>query len=278
MGSLTKLITELHLVDISQALILTIIGFFVARIASNSLCRFFKNRLSPHQSMLVRRVIFYIIFFLFITSAIQQLGFRLTALLGATGLITVALGIASQTSMSNVISGLFIIGEKPFEIGDTIKVNDLQGEVIAINYLSVRIRTSDNMMVRIPNELLIKSPITNISYFPIRRFDLTFALPQKSDLEMIKQKLLDLAKANAACLDEPPAVITVASLIDNGMQIQFSAWAKKDKYNDLKNTLQTEINAIFSKNNIAMPTPMYNLQVDTSEPWPIQIIAKQGDK
>ena len=226
--------------------------------------------------MLLRRIIFYIIFLLFITSAIQQLGFHITALLGATGIITVALGIASQTSMSNIISGMFIIGEKPFEIGDTIKVNELQGEVLSIDYLSVKIRTNDNMMARIPNEMLVKSPIVNISYFPIRRVDLTFTITYKTNIETLKKILLDIAAQNALCLDEPEPCVSVVRMTDNGIQMQFSVWVKKDKFNELKSTIQAEISAALMAGNIDMSLPTYAFHMDINKPLPIKIIAEDN--
>ena len=77
--------------------------------------------------MLFQRGAYYVILGLFVIAALHQLGFNLNVLLGAAGILTVALGFASQTSMSNLISGLFLIGEKPFQIGDIIKVDQTVG-------------------------------------------------------------------------------------------------------------------------------------------------------
>ncbi len=157
MDKLYTLLAEFHIGTTPRAILLVLLGFFVARGLSKLINNSFNKRLSLHQATLLRRFTFYLILTLFAISAVQELGFHLSALLGATGILTIAVGIASQTSLSNIISGIFIIGEKPFEIGDTIKVNDMQGEVLAIDLLSVRIRTNDNTMVRIPNETLTES-------------------------------------------------------------------------------------------------------------------------
>lgn len=180
-------LTQTHVENMLRAIAVIISGYVIARILSSSLDRGLRKRLTPQQSMLLRRIVFYVVLILFLATAIQELGFQISALLGATGILTVAIGIASQTSLSNIISGIFIIGEKPFQIGDTIKVNELQGEVVSIDFLSVKIRTSENTMVRIPNEVLIKSPVTNISYFPIRRADLLVSVAYKADIEFVKK-------------------------------------------------------------------------------------------
>ncbi|MFN9975907.1 MAG: mechanosensitive ion channel family protein, partial [Phycisphaerae bacterium] len=113
--------------------------------------------------------------------ALDSLGFDLKVLLGAAGILTVAVGFAAQTSASNLISGLFLMFERPFVVGNSIVIGDLRGEVVAIDMLSTKIRTFTNMMVRIPNETLVKSNIVNLSYFPIRRVDLEVGVAYSSD-------------------------------------------------------------------------------------------------
>jgi len=103
-------------------------------------------------------------------------------LLGAAGILTVAPGFASQTSASNLVSGLFMIAEHPFGVGDTIRLGSIAGEVPSIDLLSVNLRTPDNLYVRIPNETMIKSEITNLTRFPIRRLDLEIGVAYKENL------------------------------------------------------------------------------------------------
>ncbi|MCB5521026.1 mechanosensitive ion channel family protein, partial [Erysipelatoclostridium ramosum] len=72
---------------------------------------------------------------------------------------------ASQTSLSNIISGLFLVGEKQTNLGDMIEVNGITGNVDSINLMSVQLRLPNNTMVRIPNEIIIKNPVSNITRF-----------------------------------------------------------------------------------------------------------------
>ena len=158
--------------QILRAVVVAVLGLVVARLASAGLGRLAGRRASPHQMMLLRRGSFYLILALFLVSALHQLGFNLGVLLGAAGILTVAIGFASQTSASNLISGLFLLAEKPFAIGDTIRVGTTTGEVLSVDLLSVKLRTFDNLYVRIPNESLIKAEMTNLTKFPIRRLEI----------------------------------------------------------------------------------------------------------
>jgi hypothetical protein len=105
----------------------------------------------------------------------RQLGFDFTVLLGAAGIVTVAIGFASQTSASNLISGLFLVWRRRSGIGDIVTVDGVTGEVLSVDLLSTKLRTFDNLQVRIPNETMVKARITTLNRFPLRRVDLTSA-------------------------------------------------------------------------------------------------------
>ncbi|MCC5871810.1 MAG: mechanosensitive ion channel, partial [Gammaproteobacteria bacterium] len=110
--------------DIAKALVVIVVGLMLARMAARTAERL----LLPHQdrqaAMLARKGVFWFLTALVVVTALHQLGFNLGVLLGAAGILTVAIGFASQTSASNLISGLFLLGEKPFAVGDTVMVGD----------------------------------------------------------------------------------------------------------------------------------------------------------
>jgi small-conductance mechanosensitive channel len=262
-----------HVEPIIRATLIAMLGYFVARLLSVGISKSLIKQLSPQQYMLLRRFIFYIVIALFTASVIEQLGFNISALLGAAGILTVAIGIASQTSMSNVVSGLFMIGERPFEVGHHVKVGDVQGEILSIDLLSVRIRTLDNTMVRIPNETLIKSPITNLSFFPIRRADLKIGVAYNTDLEKVKVILFDVADKNLLSLVEPKPILQVLGFNDSAIDLQFSVWSTRGNFLELKNSIHSEIQKAFAKQGIEMPFPARSLFAGSgTEALPIRII------
>ena len=93
--------------SISRAFILIIVGAIVAKLASTAVIKIAGNKTDQHRASLLKRSTYYIILVLFMVSALNELGFDLSVLLGAAGILTVAIGFASQTSASNLISGLF---------------------------------------------------------------------------------------------------------------------------------------------------------------------------
>ncbi len=153
-----------RLMTLARSVFILLVGFIVARVVRSVIGRLLQKHASNHHLTLWRRGAYYLVLGLFVISALRELGFNLGVLVGAAGIVSVAVGFASQTSASNLISGLFLLAEKPFQIGDVIKVGDTTGEVLTIDLLSVKLRTYDNLYVRIPNESLIKSQVTTLAF------------------------------------------------------------------------------------------------------------------
>jgi len=195
--------TSLDYAAILQASLIVLVGYVTARVVKKLLTKTLQPRLSTHQLMLLNRLSFYLIFVLFLITALQTMGFNLGIIMGAAGIFTVAIGFASQTSASNLISGLFLILEKPFELEDLIQIKNTKGYVISIDLLSVKLKTLDNVFVRIPNETLIKSEIINFTRFSTRRFDMKVRVAYKNDLEKVEKTLFELAEKNNFCLKDP---------------------------------------------------------------------------
>ena len=177
-------------IAVFEALIYFIVGLILAKMASRAVRQWSKNRFDTHQQLLMARVASYLILLVFIVMGLNAIGFNLGVLIGAAGVLSVAIGFASQTSASNIISGLFLVAERPFSVGDLIKVGETTGEVLSIDLLSVKLRTFDNLFVRIPNETLIKSEVTTLTRFPIRRIDLSIAVALKEDIKAVILYLL----------------------------------------------------------------------------------------
>ncbi len=258
-----------------RALLLVVFGFVVARIASVLAGRVLGTRLTGSQLLLVRRIAFYLLLAIFITSALRELGFSLATLLGAAGIFSVALGFASQTSASNFVSGLFLMVEKPFGIGDIIKVGNTTGEVLSIDLLSVKLRTFDNLYVRIPNESILKGESTTLTRFPVRRADLLVGVAYKEDINRVRDILMQVADLNPLCLEEPRPLFIFQGFGDSSLNLQFSVWAKRENFLDLKNSIQVEIKQAFDEAGIEIPFPHRSLYTGSvTEPFPVVVVEK----
>ena len=273
-AQIQSFLTPDRLLELARALLLLIAGWALARLLASMISRLTRSRMEPSQSTLLRRFVYYAVFILFAVAALHQLGFNLGVLLGAAGIFSIALGFASQTSASNLISGLFLIGEKPFTLGDVIQVGGTTGEVLSIDLLSVKLRTFDNLFVRIPNETLIKSEVKTLTKFPIRRVDLQIGVAYREDVERVRDLLFDLADRNPLCLDEPKPLFIMQGFGESSVNMQFSPWALRENLLDLRNSMQIEIKRAFEEAGIEIPFPQRTLHADgETDPFPVRIVA-----
>lgn len=249
-----------RLTELLVALMLSLIGFLIARFVSNTFIRTIGSRFNAHQQLVWRRGIFYFIFLIFVMASLKEAGFKLSVFLGAAGILTVALGFASQTSASNLISGMFLIGEGSFEIGDTIQItlirgNSIEGEVISIDLLSVKLLTQDNVYVRLPNEQLIRAPVHNLSKFPIRRIPITLAINFHEDIIKVREVLLDVAQKYPLVLADPKPAVTVTAFRESSIELLFAVWCQQENFLKVRDEMQERIRNGFLENQIEIPVP-----------------------
>ncbi len=231
------------------------------------------KRLQRQHAQLLRRGVTYLILVLTVAAALRELGVDLGVLLGAAGIVTVAVGFAAQTSISNLISGLFLMGERPFVVGDIVTVDTVTGEVLSIDLMSVKIRTFDNLHVRVPNETMLKSNVTTVTKYPIRRADLNVGVGYRTDLERVRDMLMDLADRHPLCLTEPEPLFVFTGYGDNALEFQFSVWAASENFLTLRNDLYFEIKAAFDEAGIEIPFPQRALSAaEGGDPLPVRVV------
>ena len=270
---LSDWLTTERLVALLRAVIVLVVGLALARTAAAMVARMARKRTGRQEVMVLRRLTFYPLAALVILGVLNELGFHLGILMGAAGLLTVAVGFASQTSASNLISGLFLLMERPFVIGDIIGVEGITGEVLSVDLLSVKLRAFDNTFVRVPNETIIKTQVSNLTHFPIRRFDLMLGVAYKESLPRVRELLAGVAERNPLCLDEPAPLYIFKGFGDSALQLQFSVWTTKENYLELRNSIPEEIKAAFDAAGIEIPFPHLSLYAGSaSQPFPVRLV------
>ena len=253
-----------------------IIGISITYLLAFIFRRYIGKRLTQQSKMLIYKGITYTGFIIILFIILRELGVKLSALLGAAGVVGIILGIASQTSIGNIISGLFLVSEKTFELGDIIKIEDKIGVVYSIDLLSIKIRTFDNQLLRIPNQKVISSDLTNITKFPIRRLDFDISLAYKEDLEQVQTLLSEIARENPLCLDEPEPLVLFREFGNSGITILFGVWFEKQNYITVKNTVFKTIKKRFDEEGIEIPFPHLSLYTgEKSKPLTVRVVNDQ---
>ncbi len=237
----------------------------VGQLAGGLVARSLRATPIAASAPLARRVVVWGIFGVGVAMIARELGFDLSLLLGAAGILSVAVGFASQTSASNVISGVFLLAERPFLPGDLIRIGTTTGEVLSIDLLSIKLRTFDNLYVRLPNETVMKSEITNLTRFPIRRFDIPIRIAWVNDSEAVRALLIDEAEREPLVLNEPKPSLLFLGWGEAGLELQLSVWSTTENYVEMRNRFTLGVQRRLASEGIQLGVPHRRLVTPTQE-------------
>ncbi len=227
--------------------------YLIYKIAVRAVKKVPVEKLSVHKSALILRGLQYIFYFLVIMYVLSLFGVSLSAIWGAAGVAGVAIAFAAQTSVSNIISGIFIVAEKTMKIGDLITVGNETGIVDTIGLLSVQIHTLDNQLIRIPNSTIINSNMVNTSYFPKRRMTIGVSVSYDTDME---QALEALEKVPAMCktvLKDPSPAAWFDKFDESGINLTLAVWFNSTDFLKAKNEVFIGIKKVFDEAKIEIP-------------------------
>lgn len=196
----------------------------------------------------------------------QTAGIDLTTLNVLAGAIGIGVGLGLQNITNNFISGLIILFERPIKVGDRIEVGNVDGDVREIGTRSTTVVTNDNISIIIPNSKFVTDNITNWSHTDPRvRFHLPIGVACGSDVEKVKELLLEVGRENADVLTDPPAKVWFRSFGDSSLNFELLVWNSSLVHR--KGQLISDLNfAIYNKlkeNGIEIPFPQRDLNIRT---------------
>ncbi len=197
-----------------------------------------------------------VIWALVLVQGLRSVGVDVVSILGAAGVAGVAIGFASQTALSNLISGAFLVSERSFRMGDYIQVGGEEGTVESINLLSVYLRRSDNTLVRVPCETLIKTPVRNLTGESLRRIDFDLGVDYSSNLSEVKELIMSIISAQAGLLSEPAPSVTFKGFGTSSLDLHIGAWCRTEDYHSVRYEFATAILNAFAEKGINIPFPI----------------------
>jgi len=178
-------------------------------------------------SQIVSNIVLVVGVFIVLDNAGIHLG-TLTVFAGAVG---VGIGFGLQNIASNFISGLVILAERPITIGDRVEVAGVAGQVQQIRARSTVILTNDNITMIVPNTKFIDSPVTNWTYGDPRvRFRVPIGVAYGSDLEKVRNALLEVARENSHVLPQPAATVFLEAFGESSINLELVVWSKEMSY------------------------------------------------
>lgn len=253
-GSLVKLAVLLALVFTLEFYLRR---FFVLRVLRRS-------RLEASVQFAVAKIIRYAFLVLGAYVSLHMVGVDLSSLAFVAGALGVGLGFGLQNIVSNFVSGLIILMERPIALGDRIEINHVSGRVTEINLRSTTVITSDNISIIVPNSDLITHTVVNWSHGDPRvRIRLSIGVAYQTDIEKLRRLLLEVAARNPDLLADPAPELLLVGFGDSTLNFELAVWstAAVDKPLRLKSDIYYALEKTLRENQIEMPFPQRDLHI-----------------
>ncbi|MBV7433546.1 mechanosensitive ion channel family protein [Cardiobacteriaceae bacterium TAE3-ERU3] len=223
-----------------------------------------RRELDESLTLLMKNIVRILLLLVGIYLIFRQFGVNLLPILGGLGVLGLAVGFAAQDILANFISGITLLIDRPFKIGDWIRTNDHEGRVKGLTLRTTRIRTRSNEYVSIPNKDLAGSVVTNLSHGGPLRIDIEIATPYHADIAQVREILLGVVESHDAVLARPAPMIVVHEIQNNALQFWMRIWLPEDeigRYPFLKMELLEQAKNALNQKNIGYPLPHYALDI-----------------
>ena len=248
--------------DICTAIVLLVIGVLVIRIVMKLLQKTLeKSKLEKAAHSLITslaKAAMYILLALIIAST---LGIDVTSIVALASVLTLALSLALQNMVSNIIGGFTILYTHPFHSGDYVEIAGQGGTVQEINMTYTMLATPDNKLISIPNSAVVAAQIVNYSATGTRRVDVNVSASYTVPTQQVIDALV-LAGTVDNALTDPAPMAVVSAYGESAIQYSLRVWVKTADYWDVYFAVNQRVKNIFDEQGIAMTYPHLNVHLD----------------
>jgi len=263
---------QLKIVNILVLIFLVLLVILIEKVLRKFLLMRLLKRtaIDPDLQFAVGRMLGYCILILGFYIAFQAAGLNLSSLAVLAGALGVGVGFSLQNILSNFVSGIIILAERPISIGDRIEVGGVAGQVKHISLRSTTVITNDNISIIVPNADFITHAVTNWSHGDDKvRIRLPVTVAFGSDVARVKALLLEVADENSQALKVPAPAVFFDSFVDYGFKFELAVWTEEMTFSPrrFRSDLNYAIEAKFRANQIQIAFPRRGVQMlDSSHP------------
>jgi small conductance mechanosensitive channel len=240
-------------VDIFLAVGICVVGLFIAYFLKKFLIAIVrKHSKDATVELFIVDVVYIFVLAIILISVLNTIGVPTTSLLTILGAGGLAIALALKDSLSNVASGIMLIFQKPFRIGDDVELANVRGIVLEVTLFNTKIKTNNNELIYLPNSKIIGDKIINKTAKSTKRLVLPFYLSHDTSILHAKACILDVLSSQSKILKNPPREIVVEALEAVGVLIHVRVWVQTVDHSDLQNVLLEKLHEQFQKENIVL--------------------------
>lgn len=244
------------------AIAVIFIGRFIVKLLTRT-ARASLKRANIDDTLVVflGKIFYYTLIIVLVVIALGVLGVPTTSLIAILGAATLAIGLALQDSISNLASGVLIIGLRPFSVGDYIETADEFGFVTDIRLFHTLLTTRDNKAVFIPNKEVLGDAITNYSDTDMIRLELVYGIGYGDDILKAKQILREIVEGDERVAKDPPPVIAVKELGDSSVNLTARPFVDVEDEPAVTFDITEQVKLRFDEAGISIPFPQRDVHL-----------------
>ena len=246
----------------APALIVLVIGILIIRLVMKLIAATLeKSKLEKAAHSLIKSVARVVLYLLLCLIAASALGLDVTGIVALASVLTLAVSLALQTALSNLIGGFTLLYTKPFHSGDYVEIAGQSGTVTEIGLTYTKLATADNKVVSIPNSAVVATEIVNYSVSGTRRVQVTVSASYGTPVEKVLEALLEAADVPTA-LDTPAPSSAVLNYGESAIEYTLFLWCRGEDYWTTLFDANRRVKEVFDARGIAMTYPHLNVHLD----------------
>ena len=249
-------------VDLLRGILVLVVGFFLVHWINKLLKRNKKLlTIEPTLRGFLLNLIRILLSVMVIITAVNIMGIPMTSVVTLLASGGVAVGLALQGAVGNLIGGLILLILRPIRAGEYVKIGDSEGTVKTVGAYYTELITPDNKHLSLPNGTLTNTPITNFSREGTRRLDLIFSVAYGSDMDTVYRVLNNLVTGEPDILPDPLPQIVLSKCADSSLDFAVRVWVKSENYWPVNFRLLDRGKRALDAAGISIPFPQMDVHV-----------------
>lgn len=237
-------------------------GLLIIRIVTKIIERLLeKTKLEKAAHGMIRSLVKTVLYILLALMAASSLGIDVTGVLALASVATLAVSLALQDLLSNLVGGFTLVYTHPFSSGDYVEIAGQSGTVMEIGMTYTKLNTPDNKLVQIPNSSVVSSEIVNYSCTGKRRIAVDITTAYDVDAQKVLSALREAA-AVEGILDDPAIFATIVGYSDHGIHFSVRVWCPTEIYWDVNFAILSNVKTVFDREGLQLAYPHLNVHLD----------------
>ena len=249
------------LVDLAVFILIIIVGAIAIKITRKALKMVLhkSKRINETLEKFLVNVTGKVLWVVLLMIALPRLGIDVAPLIAGLGVTGFIVGFAFQESLGNLASGMMIVLNQPFKIGDFVDAGGHQGVIGEINMMATTMITPDNKKIVLPNRGVWGNPIVNYSALDTRRVDLSVGVAYSSQIGKARDVIADALKATPGVLSDPAPQIELNAMADSSLNLVVRPWCKSADYWNVFFAANQAIKEALDAAGIEIPFPQVDV-------------------